>query len=53
MREINLINRELKEMRNFFERVVQIIPKFRLTSRRILPYGLKPHTRSVSWIVGR
>ena len=50
-REINLINRELREMRNFFGEVVQIIPKFRLTSRRILPYGLKPHTRSVSWIV--
>lgn len=51
VREINLINRELREMRNFFGEVVQIIPKFRLTSRRILPYGLKPHTRSVSWIV--
>lgn len=50
-REINLINRELREMQNFFGEVVQIIPKFRLTSRRILPYGLKPHTRSVSWIV--
>ena len=49
--EINLINRELREMQNFFGKVVQIIPKFRLTSRRILPYGLKPHTRSVSWIV--
>ena len=51
VREINLINRELREMQNFFGEVVQIIPKFRLTSRRILPYGLKPHTRSVSWIV--
>ena len=50
-REINLINRELREMQNFFGEVVQIIPKFRLTSRRTLPYGLKPHTRSVSWIV--
>ena len=49
--EINLINRELREMQNFFGKVVQIIPKFRLTSRKILPYGLKPHTRSVSWIV--
>lgn len=50
VREINLINRELREMQNFFGEVVQIIPRFRLTSRRILPYGLKPHTRSVSWI---
>lgn len=50
-REISLVNRELREMQDFFERVVQIIPKFRLTSRKLLPYGLKPHTRSVSWIV--
>ena len=49
--EISLVNRELREMQDFFERVVQIIPKFRLTSRKLLPYGLKPHTRSVNWIV--
>jgi len=38
-------------MEDFFLRVVQIIPEFDLTNPEILPYGLKPHTRSVSWIV--
>ena len=37
-------------MRDFFSRVVQIIPSFDIANPEILPYGLKPHTRSVSWI---
>ena len=28
-----------------------ILPEFDITDEKILPYGLKPHTRSVSWIV--
>ena len=51
MDEIALINKELAMMKDFFARVVQIIPSFHITNPRILPYGLKPHTRSVSWIV--
>ena len=50
MGEIELINRELATMRDFFSRVVQIIPQFDIANPEILPYGLKPHTRSVSWI---
>lgn len=49
--EIALINEELATMKDFFVRVAQIIPSFNITNSRILPYGLKPHTRSVSWIV--
>lgn len=49
--EINQINAELNEMRDFFSKVVKMIPSFHITDPRILPYGLKPHTRSVSWIV--
>lgn len=48
--EIGLIKSELDEMHDFFTRVVQIIPSFDITNPEILPYGLKPHTRSVSWI---
>ena len=48
--EIGLIRSELEEMHYFFTRVVQIIPSFDITNPEILPYGLKPHTRSVSWI---
>ena len=48
--EIDVINTELATMKDFFARVVQIIPSFEITDRKILPYGLKPHTRSISWI---
>ncbi len=50
MDEISLINEELATMQDLFERVVDIIPNFDITNPEILPYGLKPHTRSVSWI---
>ncbi|MCY4147649.1 MAG: hypothetical protein OXE95_02115 [Chloroflexi bacterium] len=49
--EIALIHKELKEMREFFSRVIQMVPTFNVTDPKVLPYGLKPHTRSVSWIV--
>ena len=51
MDEINMIKAELKEIKKLFLQVVKIIPKFNIADSRILPYGLKPHTRSVSWIV--
>ena len=51
MNEINLVNDEVLMMEDFFTRVVQIVPDFDITDPDILPYGLKPHTRSVSWIV--
>lgn len=38
-------------MKNLFLEVIRIVPSFDLTDAKILPYGLKPHTRSVSWIV--
>ena len=37
-------------MQDLFLRVMQIIPSFDVADPKILPYGLKPHTRSVSWI---
>lgn len=51
MSNLKVINAELKEMRDFFLKVVNIIPSFHIADPNILPYGLKPHTRSVSWIV--
>ena len=50
MKEIEQINQELATMHEFFLNVVQIIPSFDITNPEILPYGLKPHTRSVSRI---
>ena len=49
--ELDLIRTELEETHDLFLRVVKIIPSFDITNPEILPYGLKPHTRSVSWIV--
>lgn len=46
--EIQSIKEDLKEIRELFEKVVQIILRFNITDSKILPYGLKPHTRSVS-----
>lgn len=50
MDEIRLINAELAAVHDLFVEVVKIIPYFDITNPEILPYGLKPHTRSVSWI---
>jgi hypothetical protein len=49
--EIEIINREMEEVKNIFLNVLKIIPSFDITNPEILPYGLKPHTRSVAWIV--
>ena len=49
--EVELIKTELNNVKALFQKVVRIIPSFHLTDPKILPYGLKPHTRSVSWIV--
>lgn len=49
--KVEIIKKELKEVKELFEKVVQIIPEFNITDPKILPYGLKPHTRPVSWIV--
>lgn len=51
MSNLKVVKAELKEMRDFFLKVVNIIPSFHIADPDILPYGLKPHTRSVSWIV--
>ena len=46
-----LILQELDYIKNLFLDVMKIIPKFNITNKKVLPYGLKPHTRSVSWII--
>ncbi len=49
--EILLINEELQSIKNIFLDLLNILPSFNITDEKILPYGLKPHTRSISWIV--
>lgn len=45
--EAELIKTELNNVKTLFQKVAQIVPSFHLTDPKILPYGLKPHTRSV------
>jgi len=49
--EIDLINTELECVKKIFLDLLNILPSFNITDEKVLPYGLKPHTRSISWIV--
>lgn len=49
--EVEFIKTELIHVKALFQKVDRIIRSFHLTDSKILLYGLKPHTRSVSWIV--
>lgn len=42
---------DLKYTEKLCKRLLTILPSFDITDKRILPCGLKPHTRSVSWLV--
>jgi hypothetical protein len=49
--EIKLILEEIEVIRAIYQKLLKILPSFDITSKDVLPYGLKPHTRSVAWIV--
>lgn len=49
--EVNLIETEMAIVKNIFLATVNFIPSFNITDEKILPYGLRAHTRSISWIV--
>ncbi|MFZ1019827.1 MAG: hypothetical protein WAN61_02465 [Minisyncoccia bacterium] len=42
---------DLDFIRGVYLKLLNILPSFDVTDRKVLPYGLKPHTRSVSWLV--
>lgn len=39
-----------KELTDTFTRLVADVPTFEVLSPEVLPYGLKPHTRSICWL---
>ena len=41
----------METVKSLLESVLKLIPSFDITNSKVLPYGLKSHTRSVSWIV--
>lgn len=38
-------------VKSVFTQLLELLPSFEIASKEHLPFGLKPHTRSVSWIV--
>jgi hypothetical protein len=46
----NILN-DLKIVKDIYKNLITILPSFNITNEKILPYGLKSHTRSVSWLV--
>ncbi len=51
MEEIDKILAKIDFLRMIFAQIITLLPKFDIADKTVLPYGLKPHTRSVSWIV--
>ncbi len=49
--KIKKINDDMQFLKNIFNKLIDILPSFDITDKKILPYGLKAHTRSVSWFV--
>ena len=49
--EIRLILREMAVVNAILLSTVDILPSFDITDPAVLPYGLRAHTRSISWIV--
>ena len=49
--EVTLITSEMATIKDVLFSVVEIIPSFDITDPKVLPYGLKAHTRSICWIV--
>lgn len=48
---INKIQKEIIFIKRVYEKLILELPNFKITDEHLLPYGLKPHTRSVSWLV--
>ena len=49
--QINDTLEDIQFIKKISEQLIKILPSFNIADRKILPYGLKPHTRSVAWIV--
>lgn len=50
-KQIKKVKLDLTDTLRIFHSVIKNLASFEIASREALPYGLKPHTRSVSWLV--
>jgi hypothetical protein len=51
MNDIESVIFDISKIEGVYRKLLTILPSFEISNSTILPYGLKPHTRSVSWIV--
>ena len=49
--KIDNVISELDFLEGVYRKLLHLLPSFEIANIDLLPYGLKPHTRSVSWIV--
>jgi hypothetical protein len=42
---------EIDLLGKVYTKLITLLPSFNVTDKSVLPYGLKPHTRSISWLV--
>ncbi|MEW6687017.1 MAG: hypothetical protein AB1393_12580 [Candidatus Edwardsbacteria bacterium] len=50
-KQIKQITKDIEFIKEIYKRLIAILPSFNITDKDILLYGLKPHTRSISWLV--
>lgn len=50
-KQVKEIIEDMNFVKGIYKKLITVLPSFNITDEKILPYGLKPHTRSVSWIV--
>jgi len=50
-KQIQNVLQEIETIRSIYQRLFQFLPSFNVTDKKVLPFGLKPHTRSISWLV--
>ena len=49
--QIQEIKDDLIFVESLFRQLLKILPAFNITDANVLPYGLRVHTRSISWLV--
>ncbi|MEK7211178.1 MAG: hypothetical protein AAB731_00930 [Patescibacteria group bacterium] len=50
-KQMKTIIADIDYLETVYRKLLTILPSFDITDKKILPYGLKPHTRSISWLV--
>jgi len=49
--QIQKVKADMVLVEGIFRKLLKILPSFDITNEKILPYGLRVHTRSISWLV--